>query len=72
MSNLVEIKAVERVRFMGCLCNLQEPCRARRREVPESVSEAVGLAVKSVDDAVVPSSPGRGSIVNPRTDEWTG
>lgn len=72
MSNLVEVEAEVRVGIKRCLRGLQESCSAKRCNVPETVSEAVGLAVALVDDAVAPSWPGACHVVDPRKDELTG
>lgn len=72
MGDLVEVEEGEQVEVKRRLRNLQELCHAKRRKVPESVSNAVGLAVELVDDAVITSSPEAGLIVDPRIDELTG
>lgn len=54
------------------LCDLHDSCRAKKRKVPASVSEAVGLAAELMNDAVITSSPGAVKVVDSRIDELTG
>lgn len=72
MGDLVQVEAKKGIGDKRRLCDLHESCRATRHEVLESVSEAVGLAVKLVHVAVVIASPGAGSVSGPRIDELTG
>lgn len=71
MGDLGKNDAEERIRAKRRSRDLQKSCRAKRRSVPEGVPEAVTLAVKLVDDAVLRSSPGAGSVVDPHFDELT-
>lgn len=57
---------------MRRLCSLQKLCRAKKRMVPKSVSDAVGLAVKLVGNEVVALTPGATSIVDTRANKLTG
>lgn len=57
--------------MMRRLCNLQDFCRAKKRKISASVSEAAGVAVESMDYARVLSSPGEGRIVDLLIDKWT-
>lgn len=69
MVDLVKVKVEERVGAKRRLSDLQESCSTKRCKVPGSVSEAVGLAVELVDDAVVASPPGTDNVVDSRIDE---
>lgn len=68
----VEDEVGERGEIKRRLRALHELCRADRRKVPESVSEAVGLAVELVGSVVVASSLGAGSIYDLCSDNLTG
>lgn len=68
MSDLVEADAEVQVGVKRCLRDLQEWCRVKRRNVPESIVEAVGLGVELVGDTVV-APPDTVVVANPRTDE---
>lgn len=48
------------------LCNLQNSCRAKTHEVPESVSKAADLALKLIVGADVSASPGAQLIADSR------
>lgn len=71
MGDLVKVKAEERVCARRRFRNLQEPCRAKRREVPKSVFKAIGVAVELVNDTVVAFLLGAGNVVDSRIDELT-
>lgn len=68
---LVEVDAEVRVGVKRRLRDLQESCCVKGRKGPESVVEAVDLAVELVDDAVV-TSPGAVDEADPRTNGLTG
>lgn len=70
MDILVEVEAEERVGVKCRLCDLQKPSRVEGRKVPETVVEAMDLAVKLADDTVV-TSPGAVDVAEPRVDELT-
>lgn len=53
------------------LCDWQESCCVKRRNVPESVVEAAGLAVELIDDATVTMS-GVIEVADPRIDVLRG
>lgn len=57
MGDLVEVDERERVGLKRRTRHLHNTCRARRRKVPGSITEAGGLAVASMDGATVLSSP---------------
>lgn len=71
MRNLVKVEEGKQAEAKRCLSDLQELCSAKSCKVPESVSKVAGLAVELVSDAVVTSSPGAGSIFDPRIDGLT-
>lgn len=66
--NMVAVEAEARVGVKRCLCNLQESCRARRRKVPESVVEAVGLAVELANGVAV-APPGAVAVADSCIDD---
>lgn len=72
MKDFVEYEAEKQVGVKRPFFDLQDSCHAKRRKVLESVSKVVGLAVKVMDDAIVTSSIGVGSIVVSRTDNSMG
>lgn len=53
-------------------CDCHNLCRAKKRKVPASVSEAVGLATELMRDAAKTSTPGAGNIGDPRIDKLRG
>lgn len=69
VGDIVKIDQGKRVGMKQRLQNLQDSCCAKKRKVPASVSEAVYLAVKLIDDAAVALWPSGSNIVEPRTDE---
>lgn len=69
MSDLVDVVERERKEAKRNFCHSEELIRAYRCWVPESVSDGAVLAVKSVGDATVASSPGAGSFVDTPIDE---
>lgn len=64
LGDLVKVAAEKRVGVKRRLRELQDTCRNKRRKVPTSVAEAVGLAVELVDRGGVPPSP---RMTSPRT-----
>lgn len=68
MGDLVQVEDGEQVGSQRRRRYLQEWCRTKRRTVPESMSEVVGLAVELVADVVVTFFPGAELIFDPRVD----
>lgn len=71
VGDLVEIHEEERVEVKRRLCDLQDLCRAERRQVPEIVSVIVRLAVELMAGADVLLSSGEQSAPNLRAEELT-
>lgn len=69
MGDSVEIEVKKRAGIKRRFRELQKFHRAKRRKVPTSVSKAISLFVKLVDDAVVASSHGANNVAEPRVDE---
>lgn len=60
------------MRAMRCFCRLQKSCCAKNRMVPESISDADGLAVKLADNVVVALLLSVSSIVDTRFSKQIG
>lgn len=71
IGNLVKVDVVERVGVRRRLYHLQEPCSAKWRRLPGSVSNAVVLVVELIDDAAVATLPCAGLNNQPRFNELT-
>lgn len=71
IGDLVEAGPDGRVGVERLLHDLQDSCCVKKRKVPESVSEAVVLAVELINDVVASTSSCAGSSIEPRINELT-
>lgn len=71
LEDLVEMDSVERVGVKRRLRDLQDSCRTKRRRIPETIADAVGLAAELVSDVAVAPSPGKTSPVGDGTRRLT-
>lgn len=65
----LEVGAKKCVKMKFRSHDLQDSCHIKRRKVPESVSEVVGLVVVMVDIVALETLPGAASSCQPRIEQ---